>query len=131
MQDPQHAAPVPAPVTFCFNSHEVRTLIKDGEPWFLARDVTDILGYKDSAGAVRKHCKSPFLFNSAIPHELTSSPFGATIIPERDVYRLIMKSKLPGAVQFEEWVVAEVLPSLRRNGSYSVSDSPAIPQTLS
>ena len=104
-----------------FESNEfgsVRVVEKDGEPWFVANDVAGILGYADPKKAIRVHCKCAELLKGAISSSFTSSPRGIAIIPERDVYRLILRSKLPAAEQFEEWVVGEVLPSVRKKGYY-------------
>lgn len=100
------------PQVFNFNSQQVRTVSKDGEPWFVAKDVAQILGYADTKKAVSAHCKCPVHLKGGDSSPLTRSPFGVTIIPERDLYRLIMRSKLPAAERFEEWVVGEVLPQI-------------------
>lgn len=101
---------------FYFDESAVRVLTgHDGEPWFVAKDVAVVLGYSNPQKAVRDHCKA------AIPvgvnESFTLDP-QTVIIPERDVYRLIMRSKLPSAERFEEWVVGEVLPSIRKTGQY-------------
>ncbi len=106
--------------TFNFtDNHAVRVIVDDSnEPWFVAKDVAEVLGYAYPAQSVRKFCKSPKLLKGVEATTLTSSPRGITIIPERDVYRLIMRSKLPQAEEFEEWVVGTVLPSIRKHGAY-------------
>lgn len=97
----------------------------EGQPWFVARDVALALGYSDLDKAVRNHCKYAKIFKSANSVGLTSSPRGLSIIPEADVYRLIMRSHLPDAANFQDWVVEEVLPSLRKTGRYSlIPDDP-------
>lgn len=104
----------------------MRTLVKDGEPYFVAKDVADVLGYSDTRKATELHCKGgvkhPVLTNGGTQ--------ALTIIPERDVYRLVMRSKLPSAERFEEWVVGEVLPSIRKTGGYvqAVAPSHNLPQ---
>jgi anti-repressor protein len=108
------------------SSSSVRVIEVDGEPWFVARDVATLLGYAKPRNAVAEHCKGARI--QGIP--TAGGDQQVTIIPERDVYRLIMRSKLPAAERFEEWVVGEVLPSIRKKGSYSVG-SAAIPQTYS
>lgn len=93
----------------------VRTIVKDGEVWFVANDVGEILGYKNPQEAIREHCKG-------VSEMLTPTAGGTQkikIIPERDVYRLIMRSRLPVAERFEEWFVSEVLHSIRKTGSYT------------
>lgn len=124
MQVPSCSSP---PSVFSFDSLDVRVVVRDGDPWFVANDVAAILGYTDCKQAIRDHCKCSELLKGVDSAPLTSSPRGITIIPERDVYRLIMRSKLPSAERFEEWVVGEVLPSIRKTGSFG---SPVVPQTL-
>lgn len=100
--------------SFNFQSEAVRVINRNGDPWFVAKDIGDILGYKDPTNAVKLHCKGV-----AKHHLPTSSGIQEfNIIPERDVYRLIMRSKLPAAERFEEWVVGEVLPCIRQTGAY-------------
>ena len=110
---------------FQFDGAKVRVVVKDGEPWFVAKDVAEVLGYSDTSKVVRAHCKNPV---QVVGVESTHPGNGGkggmraatqiTIIPESDVYRLIMRSKLPSAERFEEWVVAEVLPTIRKHGVY-------------
>ncbi len=106
-------------IPFQFESNNIRVIDQDGEPWFVAKDVAELLGYKRARDAIRQHCKG------AVFHRLPSegNMQDTYIIPERDVYRLIMRSKLPAAERFEEWVVDEVLPSIRKKGSYSFDPS--------
>lgn len=102
---------------FEYENHEVRVVQgEDGEPFFVAKDVAEVLGYSNTADAVSRHCKAA---NTIAFHDGTSGNPNMTIIPERDVYRLIMRSKLPKAQEFEEWVVGTVLPSIRRHGAYA------------
>ncbi len=105
---------------FKYENKEIRTIVKDGEPWFVANDIAEILGYVDAKQAVRDHCKCAKLLKGVDSTPLTTSPRGITIIPERDVYRLVMRSKLDAAEKFEDWVTSEVLPSIRKTGSYSI-----------
>jgi len=108
-------------LSFMFNQSTIRTIVKEGEPWFVARDVAEVLGYQKTALAIAAHCKSPELLKGCDSQSLGCvSPRGIYIIPERDLYRLIMRSKLPSAERFEEWVVSEVLPQLRKTGSVSM-----------
>ena len=99
---------------FQFEQHEVRVVEIYGEPWFVAKDVAARLGYKDTDYAVRAHCKGAE--DSPVP--TAGGVQMMKIIPERDVYRLIIRSNLPEAERFEEWVVGEVLPSIRKTGQY-------------
>ncbi len=102
-------------IPFNFNGSNVRVITDDqGEPWFIARDVADLLEYANPHEAIRTHCKGvrETLIPSAGGEQMTK------VIPERDVYRLVMRSRLPAAEAFEEWVVGEVLPTIRKTGSY-------------
>lgn len=107
---------------FNFEGFDVRVVLVDGEPWFSARDVAEGLGYSNPQKAVRDHCKSPRPVG--VNDSFTLGP-SANIIPERDVYRLVMRSKMPQAERFEEWVVSEVLPSIRKTGGYTAPAQPA------
>lgn len=91
----------------------------DGEPWFVARDIADVLGYTEPHKAIARHCKG------GMDHPVPTDG-GLQIhkvIPERDLYRLIMRSKLPAAERFEDWVVGEVLPAIRKTGRYEPAAS--------
>lgn len=107
---------------FNFEGFDVRVVLIEGEPWFSARDVAEGLGYSNPQKAVRDHCKC--LRPVGVNDSFTLEP-SANIIPERDVYRLVMRSKMPQAERFEEWVVGEVLPSIRKTGGYSAPTQPA------
>lgn len=101
---------------------KVRTIIIDEQPWFVAKDLAEVLGYTDTDQAIRKHCKATRIFKPVDLTGLDGVPNrGLALIPERDMYRLIFKSKLPEAEKFEEWVVSEVLPQIRKTGSYTTS----------
>ena len=102
-------------IPFNFNGTDIRLITDDqGEPWFIARDVADLLEYANPHEAVRTHCKGvrETLIPSGGGEQMTK------VIPERDLYRLVMRSRMPAAEAFEEWVVGEVLPTIRRTGSY-------------
>lgn len=94
---------------------EIRTIEIDGKPYFVGADVAKALGYKDTVNALKQHCRG------VVKHHLIDS-LGrnqeASFITEGDLYRLIMKSKLPSAEKFEAWVMDEVLPTIRKTGSY-------------
>ncbi|WP_296271751.1 BRO family protein [Pseudomonas sp. UBA6323] len=109
-------------VPFRFNGNDIRVITDEqGEPWFIAKDVADLLEYVDTDKAIRAHCKAARTY----PAEMAGQVRHVKIIPERDVYRLVMRSQMPAAEQFEEWVVGEVLPSIRRTGSYGRQPAPA------
>lgn len=92
---------------------------EDGEPWFVASDVARALGYERPADAVNAHCKKVNKITQYCESPLSQPPVNFNIIPESDVYRLIMRSNLPTAERFQDWVVEEVLPSIRRHGVYT------------
>ena len=100
-------------------------MLKGSEPWFVANDVASALGYAVPKKAVIDHCKYAEIFKGTDSVPLTDSPRGISIIPESDVYRLIMRSNLPNAERFQDWVVEEVLPSIRKTGSYSMAPASA------
>lgn len=103
----------------------VRVVLKDSEPWFVANDIAAALGYAVPKKAVIDHCKHAEIFKGTDLVPLTDSPRGISIIPESDVYRLIMRSNLPNAERFQDWVVEEVLPSIRKTGNYSMAPASA------
>lgn len=98
----------------------VRSIIKDSEPWFVARDVAIALGYANPQEAVLDHCNYAKIFKGSESLLFTDSPRGINIIPESDVYALIFRSNLPAADKFRRWVCEEVLPSIRKTGKYAV-----------
>lgn len=100
----------------------MRTVDIDGKIYFVASDVAKALGYAIPHKAVQTHCKGVLKRN--IP--TNSGNQDVLIIPEGDMYRLISKSKLKSAERFEEWVFDEVLPTIRKTGSYG---QPQLPQT--
>lgn len=97
---------------------KVRTIVKDGEPYFIGKDVAEILGYSNTRDALAKHVDDEDKNTVAIRDGIQGNP-NLTIINESGVYALIFGSKLPKAKQFKRWVTSEVLPSIRKTGSYS------------
>jgi anti-repressor protein len=85
-------------------------------------DVAETLGYADTDDAIRRHCKLPKLFKPGEMPGLECGPRGMKFIPEPDIYRLIVHSKLPAAAQFEAWIFTEVLPAIRKTGGYITAD---------
>ncbi|HHW9620765.1 TPA: BRO family protein [Staphylococcus aureus] len=102
--------------TFNFEELPVRTLEVDGEPYFIGKDVADILGYTNSRKTLSDHVDEEDKLTSRI---VTSGQNrNVTIINESGLYSLIFSSKLENAKRFKRWVASEVLPSLRRTGTY-------------
>lgn len=102
--------------TFNFEELPVRTLEVDGEPYFIGKDVDDNLGYTNSRKTLSDHVDEEDKLTSRI---VTSGQNrNVTIINESGLYSLIFSSKLENAKRFKRWVTSEVLPSLRRTGTY-------------
>ena len=100
-----------------FNSEEfgnIRTAEIDGKPYFVGTDVAKALGYNNPRDAVSRHCKGVVKRDTPTSSGIQSMSY----INEGDLYRLITKSKLPSAEKFESWVMDEVLPTIRKTGSY-------------
>ena len=97
---------------------QIRTKEINGKTYFSAKDVASALGYVEPAKAMRTHCKNVV----AVTFETAGGKQLVRFIPEGDVYRLIVKSKLPSAEKFEKWVFEEVLPSIRKHGLYAMDD---------
>ena len=108
-------------VKFEFRSHEVRTVIRDGEPWFVAKDVCDVLGLSDTNAALRG-------LDEDEKGTTNSRTLGGNqtmlTVNESGLYALIFKSRKPEAKAFRKWVTSEVLPSIRKTGKYSVQETP-------
>lgn len=93
---------------------EVRMTEINGKPYFVATDVATALGYTNPRKAISDHCKGVTKRDTPTSSGVQQMSY----INEGDLYRLIMKSKLPSAEKFEKWVMEEVLPSIRKNGGY-------------
>lgn len=106
----------------------------DGKQWFLGSEVASKLGYAEPKSAVSKHCKHLKIFKVSdlatfdLPFDIP--PRGRSFILEKDVYRLIMKSELPSAERFQDWVCDEVLPSIRKTGGYMVDNLDETPEEI-
>lgn len=96
---------------------KVRVVEQGGEPWFVGKDVAEILGYSDLNKAVAMHVDD----DDKKLNDKTSPSFGqrgTTLINESGLYSLVLSSKLPDAKKFKHWVTAEVLPAIRKTGGY-------------
>lgn len=101
---------------------EIRTIDENGTVLFCGSDIAKALGYTRPNDAISAHCRCTV--KRRIPHpQSQSKQLEVSFIPEADVYRLIVHSKLPAAEQFEHWVFDEVLPTIRRNGAYMTDDT--------
>ena len=93
---------------------EIRTALIDDKPYFCASDIAKALGYSNPNKAINDHCRAITKRSTPISGKMQDINF----IPEGDVYRLIVKSKLSSAERFEHWVMDEVLPTIRKTGGY-------------
>ncbi|UXR34322.1 Bro-N domain-containing protein [Staphylococcus simulans] len=105
---------------FNFEELPVRTLTVDDEPYFVGKDVAEILGYAKARNAIAKHVDFEDKKDAPIQGTLGGTQ-KMTIINESGLYSLIFSSKLESAKRFKRWVTSEVLPQLRRTGTYSVN----------
>jgi prophage antirepressor-like protein len=115
-------------IPFSFDGTQVRTVVLDGEPWFVGKDVAERLGYADPTTAIRSHCRGVQKLHP-IPDSLGRAQ-NIRILSEPDVLRLIIGSTLPDAARFERWVFEEVLPAIRRDGGYMVAAPEETPEAL-
>lgn len=102
-----------------FNSLEfgqVRTIQQNGEPWFVGKDVAEILGYKDTSDAMKKHVD----IEDKLTRRFADSGQNREmyIINESGLYSLILSSKMPKAKAFKRWITSEVIPAIRKTGKY-------------
>ena len=98
----------------------VRTISIDDEPWMLAKDIADILGYTNTAKAIRDHVDDEDKLTERIV--LSGQTRSVVFINESGLYSLVLSSKLPSAKKFKRWVTSEVLPAIRKTGSYSTEE---------
>lgn len=99
----------------------IRTVEIDNTPYFVGKDVAEVLGYSDTNKAIAIHCDD----EDKKLNDKSSSSFGqrgATLINESGLYSLILSSKLPKAKEFKRWVTSEVLPAIRKHGVYAVDE---------
>ncbi|HHK1492728.1 TPA: ORF6C domain-containing protein, partial [Streptococcus pyogenes] len=107
---------------FNFNGQKVRTLTINNEPYFVGKDVADVLGYQNPQKAIRDHVD----FDDKLTEQIVQSGQNREmiIINESGLYSLILSSKLQQAKEFKRWVTSEVLPQIRKQGAY-------VPENLS
>ena len=99
----------------------VRAMIVNGEPWFVAKDVAEILGYAKPRNAIATHIDKDDKKDAPVQGDLGGTQL-MTIINESGFYSLVLSSKLPNAKKFKRWVTSEVLPSIRKTGGYVSND---------
>ena len=107
----------------------VRVMERNGEPWFVGKDVANILGYSNTRDALARHVAAEDK-NTVVIHDGIQGNPNQTIINESGMYSLILSSKLETAKKFKHWVTAEVLPSIRRHGVYAIDEMLANPEAM-
>lgn len=104
------------PQIFNFEKNEVRTFLVNDEPYFVGKDVASVLGYSNTPKAIRDHVDEE---DKTQNDSFTVNGTALMLINESGLYSLILKSKLPNARKFKRWVTSEVLPTIRKTGSYT------------
>lgn len=111
---------------------QVRTIQQNGEPWFIGKDVAEILGYKKPENAIAVHVDDEDKTTTLIQGTGSNYKSNAVIINESGLYSLILSSKMPKAKEFKRWVTSEVIPAIRKTGKYEamaqavpINDEPA------
>lgn len=111
---------------------EIRTVEISGEPWFVGKDVAEILGYTNPNEAIQDHVDDDEKLNSKMLSsvKIDLGQRGGWLINESGLYSLILSSKLPNAKAFKKWVTSEVLPSIRKHGGYISGQAEMSPEEL-
>ena len=109
----------------------IRTMTQDGEPWFVGKDVAELLGYAKPQNAIATHVDDEDKTLAPIQGGCSTGTQNTIIINESGLYSLILSSKLPTAKEFKRWVTSEVLPSIRKSGGYNADATmQSVVQTL-
>lgn len=106
---------------FNFNGQEVRTLLIDDEPYFVGKDIAEVLGYANVRDAIARHIDDED--KGVVKLDTLGGKQNQTIINESGLYSLILSSKLPQAKEFKRWVTSEVLPTIRKHGAYATEQT--------
>lgn len=107
---------------FNFENHEVRSLLVDDEPWFVGKDVAEILSYSNTRKALTDHVDDEDKMDGVTIRDSIGRNQKPVLINESGLYSLVLSSKLPSAKKFKRWVTSEVLPALRKTGQYQVKE---------
>lgn len=113
-------------IPFSFETHSVRVVMIDGNPWFVGKDICDVLRYANASDAINQHCKG---VAKRYPLQTPGGLQEVRIINEPDTFRLIVGSTLPEAERFEAWLFEEVLPAIHKTGRYeapAAAESPGL-----
>lgn len=109
------------------NFGEIRSLEINGEPWFVGKEIAKILGYQNGSRDINRHVDKEDVKSDVAIYDGSQTRY-VTMINESGLYSLIMSSKLPKAKLFKRWVTSEVLPSIRKNGSYELDTNDLMKQ---
>ena len=119
---------------------QIRVMVIDDKPMFVAKDVAAMLGYNEPHKAISRHCKGCMKHpvecvtgtytDSNGKSQNTKQIMDILFIPESDVYRLVMRSKLPEAEKFQDWVCEEILPAIRKTGGYMITKADDTPEEI-
>ncbi|AXQ19286.1 toxin Bro [Lactobacillus johnsonii] len=109
---------------FKFESHQVRTLIINEEPYFVGKDIAIILGYKKPENAIANHVEDEDKTTTLIQGTGSNYKSKTVIVNESGMFSLVLSSQLPYAKRFKHWVTSEVLPAIRKTGSYQLPQTP-------
>lgn len=107
---------------FNFKGNQVRTVTINDDPYFVGKDVAEILGYANTRDALSKHVDSEDKNTVAIHDGIKRGNPNQTVINESGLYSLILGSKLPQAKEFKRWVTSDVLPAIRKHGAYMTDE---------
>lgn len=109
-------------IPFAFDDFHISACVIDGEYYFIAKDVADTLKYSNTRDAIARHvnAKDKGYINNVVRYDGSVNPSKVVIINESGLYSLIMSSKMPSAEKFKHWVTSDVLPTLRKTGSYVI-----------
>lgn len=110
------------PQLFEFQGRKVRTVIIDKTPYFVGKDVAEVLGYQNPSRDINRHVEKDDRQN--YQNGSLGSNRGVTVINESGLYSLILGSKQPNAKEFKRWVTSDVLPTIRKTGQYSIQQKP-------
>ena len=106
---------------FNFENQQIRTEIINGEPWFVGKDVADVLGYAKPLNAIAMHVDNDDSLKQGVIDSMGRMQ-QAIFINESGMYALVFGSKLEAATRFKKWVTSEVLPSIRKHGAYATEN---------
>ena len=109
---------------------EIRTVTIDGNPWFVGRDVTEVLGYVNSRKALLDHVDDEDKYDGVTIRDSIGREQNPVMINESGLYSLILSSKMPNAKRFKHWVASEVIPSVRKNGGYIANQENMTPEQM-